>query len=163
MPRAATVPQPLVPEEDLKTAERLRSVVARLFRQSSPTIAGAALTPAGASALAGAVHRGPLRLSDLAFAEGVNPTMLSRLVHDLETAGLITRHVDPSDRRACLVEATAAGKRLHDQIRAERNLLFSKALIVLSPAQRAAITNGLPALEALAEQLRHPSRGELKS
>ena len=153
MPGIAVSPQPLAAEADPGTAERLRSVVARLVRRSGPTHAGAALTPAGASVLAGAVHRGPIRLSELANAEGMNPTMLSRLINDLERAGLVTRHVDPSDRRASLVDATAAGERLHGEIRAERGRIFSLALARLSPAEREAITDGLGALEALADQL----------
>ena len=153
MPGIAVSPQPLAAEADPGTAERLRSVVARLVRRSGPTHAGAALTPAGASVLAGAVRRGPIRLSELANAEGMNPTMLSRLINDLERAGLVTRHVDPSDRRASLVDATAAGERLHGEIRAERGRIFALALARLSPAEREAITGGLAALEALADQL----------
>ena len=93
--------------EDPGTAERLRAAVARLFRRSDRAWAGASLTPAGASVLAGIARQGPLRLSLLASTESTNPTMLSRLVHDLEKAGLVTRRVRPSDRRASLVEATA--------------------------------------------------------
>jgi DNA-binding MarR family transcriptional regulator len=83
----------------------------------------------------------------------MNPTMLSRLVHDLEKAGLITRRVGPSDHRASLVEATAAGQRPHTEIRRQRDLL-SLGLARLSRAERAAILEGLPALEALADQLK---------
>lgn len=150
----ATLSPPDVTEEGSGTAERLRAVVARLFRRSDRTRAGAALTPAGASVLAGTVRQGPLRPSELACAEGMNPTMLSRLVHDLEKAGLVTRHMDPSDHRASLVEATAAGRCLHEKIRAERSHVLLQALARLSPCERAAIADGLPALEALADQLK---------
>ena len=136
------------------TAERLRAVVARLFRRSDRAWAGASLTPAGASVLAGVVRQGPLRLSLLASTESMNPTMLSRLVHDLEKAGLVMRQVDPSDHRASLVEATAAGQRVHTEIRRQRGHLLSLGLARLSPAERAAILEGLPALEALAYQLK---------
>jgi DNA-binding MarR family transcriptional regulator len=157
VPGTAVSSQPLAADPDAGTAERLRAVVARLVRRSAPTRAGAALTPAAASVLAGAIHRGPIRLSELANAEGMNPTMLSRLVNDLERAGLVTRQVDPSDRRAALVEATAAGERLHGQIRAERGRIFSLALTRLSAPEREAITDGLGALEALADQLGQPA------
>ena len=140
--------------EDPGTAERLGAVVARLFRRSEGAWAGTSLTPAGASLLAGIVRQGPLRLSLLASTEGMNPTMLSRLVHDLEKAGLVTRQVDPSDHRAALVEATVAGERLHTEIRRQRGQLLSLGLARLSPAERAAIVEGLPALEALVEQLK---------
>ena len=84
----------------------------------------------------------------------MNPTMLSRLVHDLGKAGLITRRVGPSHHRASLVEATAAGQRLHTEIRRQRGHLLSLGLARLSPAERAAILEGRPALEALADQLK---------
>ncbi|HTV10950.1 MAG TPA: MarR family transcriptional regulator [Acidimicrobiales bacterium] len=157
MPGNATLVSPRVAEEHFGTAERLGAVVARLLRRTDRTPTGAALTPAGTSVLAGIVRQGPLRLSELASAEGMNPTMLSRLVHELEQAGLVTRQTDASDRRASLVEATAAGKRLHGQIRTERSRVLSLALGRLSPSERSAVVNGLAALEALADQLKAPN------
>ena len=153
---------PRTAEEGPGTTERLRVVVARLFRRSDRTPAGAALTPAAVSVLAGVVRQGPLRLTELASVESMNPTMLSRVVHDLEKAGIVTRHADPSDRRASLVEATVAGKRLHEKIRAERSGVLCCALARLSPSERAAIVNSLPALEALADQLKGGLKAEFK-
>ena len=140
--------------EDPCTAERLRAVVARLFHRSDRAWAGTSLTPAGASALASIVRHGPLRLPLLAATASMNPTMLSRLVHDLEKPGLVTRQVDPSDHRAPLVEATAAGERLHREIGRQRGQLLSLGLARLSSAERAKIVERPPALEALAEQLK---------
>jgi DNA-binding MarR family transcriptional regulator len=136
------------------TAERLRAAVARLFHRSDRAWARTSLTSAGASVLASIVRHGPLRLSLLAATESMNPTMLSRLVHDLEKAGLVTRQVAPSDHRAPLVEATAAGERLHRKIGRQRGELSSLGLSRPSSAERAAIVEGLSALEALAEQLK---------
>lgn len=140
--------------EDLETAGRLHIVVARLYRRAERTRTGAALTPSETSVLAGIVRQGPVRLSALAYAEGLNPTMLSRLVQDLEKAKLVSRRPDETDHRAVRVEATAAGERLHRQIRSERTDELSTALIRLSQGERAAIEGALPALEALAEELK---------
>jgi DNA-binding MarR family transcriptional regulator len=154
VPENATRLGPEVAEEDLGTAGRLRIVVARLSRRAERTRAGAALTPSETSVLASIVRQGPMRLSDLASAEGMNPTMLSRLVNGLENAGLVARRADQADHRGVLVEATARGRRLQWQIRTERTDALSMALQRLSPGQRAAVELALPALEALAEELK---------
>lgn len=135
-------------------AGRLRMVVTRLFRRVERTQAGAALTPSETTVLAGIVRHGPLRLSKIALAEGLNPTMLSRLVHDLEVAGLLVRRPDQVDHRAVLVAATPAGKGLHERIRSERSDMLSVALARLSDEQRQGLCAGLPVLEALAEELK---------
>ena len=130
---------------DDDVAVRLRMAVARLFRRIERTRAGAALTPSETTVLSAVVRQGPLRLSDLARAEGMNPTMLSRIIRDLEEAGLVLRRADLVDRRAALAEATPAGRRLHDRIRSERSDALSAAIELLSPDEN---------LEALAERLK---------
>ena len=102
---------------DDDVAVRLRMAIARLFRRIERTRAGAALTPSETTILSVVVRQGPLRLTDLAASEGMNPTMLSRLVRDLEGDGLVQRKTDRVDRRAARVEATPAGRRLHERIR----------------------------------------------
>jgi DNA-binding MarR family transcriptional regulator len=84
----------------------------------------------------------------------MNPTMLSRIIRDLEDAGLVLRRADLVDRRAAFAEATPAGRRLHDRIRSERSDALSAAIELLSPDENIALGAGLPVLEALAERLR---------
>ena len=93
-------------------------------------------------------------MSELAESEGINPTMLSRVVADLVDAGLLQRASDEGDRRAAWVKATAAGKRLSDRIHRERTEAVNTALAALSEADRSLIEQALPALEQLAEQVR---------
>ncbi|HXZ83475.1 MAG TPA: MarR family transcriptional regulator [Acidimicrobiales bacterium] len=143
---------PLAPEEDI--AVRLRMAIARLFRRIERTRAGVALTPSETTVLSAVVRQGPLRLSELAKAEGMNPTMLSRLLRDLEEEGLVRRRADRIDRRAALAEATQAGRRLHEKIRSERSDALSAALVRLSADEQDALRAGLPVLETLAEQLK---------
>jgi DNA-binding MarR family transcriptional regulator len=100
------------------------------------------------------VRTGPVGLSGLAADEGLNPTMLSRVVGDLVDAGLFERTSDPNDRRAALVNATAAGRRLIERIRKERTEALNEALEPLTGADQRALEQALPALEALAEQLK---------
>jgi DNA-binding MarR family transcriptional regulator len=135
-------------------APRLRAVVGKLARRLRPTLAGSGLTPTRLAVLATIVRRGPLRISELAEAEGLNPTMLSRVISELSTAGLLRREPDPLDARSAFVEATPAGARLHARIRSERNDVLSLMLAGLTEQQRRALVPALPVLEELAEQLK---------
>jgi DNA-binding MarR family transcriptional regulator len=152
MTRVLSESEATAAEEDV--AVRLRMVIARLFRRLERTRAGAALTSVEMTVLATAARRGPVGLSDLARAEGMNPSMLSRVIRHLEDSGLIVRRSDPDDRRAALVEATPAGKRLHERIRAERSDSLSALLAKLSPGEQAALRAGLLVIEGIAEQLK---------
>jgi DNA-binding MarR family transcriptional regulator len=138
------------------TPARLRVTIARLHRRLRPTAAGTAagLTPTRISLL-GTINRlGPIRLSDLAAEEGINPTMLSRVVGDLGEGGLIERVEDPQDRRAALVTTTREGRRLIKRMRRERTDVLSLALEDLPAGDRRALERALPALELLADNLR---------
>lgn len=139
---------------DDDVAVRLRMAIARLFRRIERTRAGASLTPSETTVLSAIVRQGPLRLSDLARAEGMNPTMLSRLIRDLEEGGFVLRRIDRADRRAALAEATPAGRRLHNRIRAERSDTLSAALVLLSTDEQRTLRAGLAVLETLADRLK---------
>jgi DNA-binding MarR family transcriptional regulator len=141
---------------DVETAARLRIAVGRLSRRLRTTSAGSAagLTPTRISVLLTVVRDGPIRLSELATAESLNPTMLSRVIADLVDAGLLARVSDDGDRRAAWVKATAAGRRLAERMRRERTDALNEALEGLSPADRRQLEQALPALEGLAEQLK---------
>jgi DNA-binding MarR family transcriptional regulator len=93
-------------------------------------------------------------MAELTEAEGVNPTMLSRVVADLAAAGLVERISDANDRRAAWVGITRKGKRLAERMRTERTEAVNTAMGGLSPEDRRRIEAALPALEALAEELR---------
>jgi DNA-binding MarR family transcriptional regulator len=140
------------------TATRLRSVVGRLARQLRSTHAGAGLTPTQISVLFSVARRGPLRVSELAEIEGLNPTMLSRVIAALAGDGLLARSADPTDRRAALVDATPAGRRMREKIHRERSAALGARLEALSPAELDLVAAALPALEALADQVGNRSR-----
>jgi len=70
---------------------RLRVALARLARRlRKHELAG--LTPTQLAALATVERSGPMRLGDLAAAEGIAPSTLTRLVTALEESGLVRRH-----------------------------------------------------------------------
>jgi DNA-binding MarR family transcriptional regulator len=141
---------------DAETTPRLRAVIGRLSRRLRPTAAAVAagLTPTRISVLLHVARAGRIRLSELSDWEGINPTMMSRVIADLSEAGLVERVSDPNDRRAAFVEPTAAGHELSDRIRRERTDALNVALDGLDEHERSQIEAALPALERVAEQLR---------
>ena len=129
---------------------RLRVALARLSRRlRRHEIAG--LTPTQLAALATVEQSGPLRLGDLAAAEGIAPSTLTRLVTALEDMGYVRRNADPRDARASTLAITPLGHETLERIRGESTLVLAKSLRELSPAQRAALAAALPVLEQLAE------------
>jgi DNA-binding MarR family transcriptional regulator len=132
-------------------AIRLRRVISKLARQLNTSSTGAGLTPSQASVLGLIVARGPLSLSELGDLERLNPTMLSRVVSKLHAMELIDRIPDPADLRSASVVSTAAGERVDQQIKARRAAAVSQCLKLLTAQQVRALTEALPALEALAE------------
>jgi DNA-binding MarR family transcriptional regulator len=146
----------VAPALDLDTAARLRQVIGRLSRRLRSTAAArdAGLTPTAISLLLTVARIGRVRLSELAEGEGINPTMLSRVIAGMVQDGLLTRSSDEGDRRAAWVETTAAGRRLAERMRRERTRAVNDALEALSEADRGRIDRALPALEALSEVLK---------
>jgi DNA-binding MarR family transcriptional regulator len=141
------------PAIDTETPARLRAVVGKLSRRVNGSTRGETMTPSQLSVLGSVARQGPLRLSELAELETLNPTMLSRIVANLDEAGLVHRRSDPDDRRAGLVEVTAAGRRTHDRLKAQRAKVLLDGLHELDPRDVAAVEAALPALEHLIEAL----------
>jgi DNA-binding MarR family transcriptional regulator len=139
----------------VEAAERLRMIVGRLGRTLRLTHADGSLPPSQREVLATIVRSGPLRLSELAAEEGINPTMLSRILGHLENAGLVARRPDEADARVVHLSATATGRALHEEMRNERTDALFDALGQLSVDQRKVIFEALPALEILVESLRN--------
>ena len=150
----AEEPSPTLGEDtQAESTARLRAVIGRLSRRLRPTVAGSGLTPSQISVLFTVVRLGPLRLSELAEIESVNPTMLSRVTAQLCDAGLIRRSADPGDKRAAFVQSTAAGRKLRERIHRERTQALSVHVVRLDERQREALWEALPVLEQLAELL----------
>ena len=63
---------------------------------------------------------GPVRLTELAQALGLDPSSVSRQVTALERAGLVTREKDPTDLRATRLLLTAKGNDVVAVVRAAR-------------------------------------------
>jgi DNA-binding MarR family transcriptional regulator len=129
---------------------RLRVALARLSRRlRKHELAG--LTPTQLAALATVERAGPMRLGDLAAAEGIAPSTLTRLVTALEDSGYVRRLADPSDARASTLAITPRGHDLLERLRSETTMELTESLTMLTPAQRSALAEALPVLEQLAE------------
>jgi DNA-binding MarR family transcriptional regulator len=129
---------------------RLRVAIARVSRSlRRHELAG--LTPTQLSALATVERAGPLRLGDLAAAEKIAPSTLTRLVTVLEERGYVQRCPVPGDARASTLVVTGAGHAILERIRQESTTLLAGSLRTLSPDQLAALAAALPALEQIAD------------
>ena len=132
-------------------AARLRLSATRLARRLR-TEAGGPLSPTQLSALASIDRHGPLTLGALAERERVAPPTVTAVVAKLESDGLVSRAVDPRDRRVTLVRATDAGIELLTENRARKTSWLITRLQNLDAAQRDRLTAALDALDALTEQ-----------
>jgi len=129
---------------------RLRVALARLSRRMRRhELAG--LTPTQLAALSTVERAGPLRLGDLAAAEGIAPSTLTRIVAVLEELGYVRRDADPRDARASTLAITPRGHETLERLREEGTVMLTESLKLLTAEQRAALAAALPALESLAE------------
>lgn len=132
---------PLLAHELRETLGRL---VRRLRAEPGPS--------AGRLAVLGRLDRdGAASISDLAACERIRPQSMAQTVHDLETAGLISRRPDPADGRRAFVELTAAGLDLLQTTRARRETWLTDALErELDAGERALVQQALLLLSRIA-------------
>src|SRR5215475_3695510 len=146
---AATAPPGTGAADTAIDVARLRVAIARLSRRlRRHELAG--LTPTQLSALATVERAGPLRLGDLAAAEGIAPSTLTRLVTALEERGYVDRCPVPGDARASTLAIAPAGRAVLERIRQESTTVLAESLRMLTGEQLAALAAALPALEQLA-------------
>jgi DNA-binding MarR family transcriptional regulator len=131
---------------------RLRVAVVRLSRRlRKHELAG--LTPTKLSALATVGRWGPIRLGDLAAAERIAPSTLTRLVSSLAEAGYVERSAVPGDARASTVSITEQGRAVLIHLSQESTTLLQESVRTLTGEQLTALAVALPALEQLAEMV----------
>jgi DNA-binding MarR family transcriptional regulator len=141
-------------EDPIELPATMRTLIARLGRHLRQTRAGAGLSPTQYQVLASIVRLGPVRLSDLAVEEGLNPTMLSRIASKLESAGLVVRVPDADDGRVARLSVSGDGRLLVKRVRGERTDALSRVLDQLDGDQRRRLIEAIPVLESVAEALR---------
>src|SRR3990170_6898379 len=102
-------PAPSLAEAEL--ASRLRLAVTRLARRLRIQLPGE-LSPSQLCTLSTVDRLGPLTLGELSAVERVKPPTMTRIVSCLEEQGLVTRTVDPADRRGARAPGTHARRRV---------------------------------------------------
>ena len=135
-------------------AARLRTAIARADRLLAREGAGAGLTRTELSVLGAVARMDSASLALLADREGLNPSMLSRVVTALTNAGLVQRRSHPDDGRQGVVEITPAGAELYDRLQRDRTALLADYLDRLPAEDAATLHRSLDVIEGLVEHLR---------
>jgi DNA-binding MarR family transcriptional regulator len=102
-----------------EVADRLHSAAIHLLRRARRTDPLTGVSPAQLSALS-ALMSGPKTLGELAAAEQVRPPTMSRLVSEMQRAGIARKVTDRDDARVIRVHATPKGLRALTRGRAMR-------------------------------------------
>jgi DNA-binding MarR family transcriptional regulator len=130
-----------------RVADRLHSAAIHLLRRLRVEDEALGISAPRLSVLSVLVFAGPKRMGELARIEQVEPPTMSRLVDGLVRDGLAVREPDPDDARAVRVRATPTGARTLRRGRARRLETLQNTLASLSPADLAALGNGVEVLE----------------
>lgn len=117
------------------------------MRQEAGT--GTELSPTLSAALSTIERDGPLTPSALAASERVQRPTATRIVSNLEAAGLVQREADPDDGRVTRVRVTAAGRTLMKRVRSRKNQYLSRQLRRLEPGELATLEAAAEILERL--------------
>jgi DNA-binding MarR family transcriptional regulator len=133
-----------------ETAARLRRAITRMNRKLRYS-ALSDVTPAQASMLASIDKLKSPSLGDLALAEQIQPPSVTRLVKDLELAGLISTAVDPQDRRCTRVLLSAHGRKELNAIRQRKTEFLERKLNALSLSDQKRAAELASFLEVLLE------------
>lgn len=137
----------------------LHSVAIHLLRTVRVEDETSGLSPSRLSALSVVVFGGPLRLGDLARAEGVQPPTMSVLVRSLEDGGWVRREPDPADGRSVLVSATSAGVEILEAARERRLRRLDTLLAPLSEEERTTVDRAVDILWGALVDRADDSRG----
>jgi DNA-binding MarR family transcriptional regulator len=136
---------------EAELASRLRLAVTRLARRLRTQLPGE-LSPSQLATLASVECRGPLTLGELSAVERVKPPTMTKIVACLEEQGLVSRTVDPSDRRVARVEATAAGLAFLEDSRQSKDAYLATRLRTLSADDRLALERAAEVLERILDE-----------
>lgn len=96
-------------------------------------------------------RHGPISIGGIAHLLDIGLPSASSLVDRLVEQGFVDRHEDPRDRRRTLASATTSGAALAWQLREGSLAKASEWLQALSPADLAALVQGLEAVVRVAE------------
>jgi DNA-binding MarR family transcriptional regulator len=145
-------PSVAAPDGADSLADRLHSAAVHLLRRLRRTDPMTGVSAAQLSALSVLMGR-PRTVGELAAAEQVQPPTISRLVREMEQAGLVARTRDPSDGRVVWIESTPTGKRVLARGRELRIAALARRIERLAPEDRLTLLAGMDVLDRLLEGL----------
>lgn len=109
------------------------------------------LSPSRFSVLSYVVSRQQVRMSDLARAENVSKSTITRIVSRLADQELVRLVPDPRDGRSTLVAATPAGREVVTATAAQFDAYLDDRLRGFTELERSALQVAVLAMERLAE------------
>jgi DNA-binding MarR family transcriptional regulator len=109
--------------------------------------------PRGYQVLAAAIDDETGSQGAVAQRLGVDRTVMTYLVDDLEQGGFVVRKADPADRRNRRIVATASGRKLWARSQKQLRLVEDHVLGCLSDEERATLRSLLQRLAARANEL----------
>ena len=140
---------------ELRVADRLHSAAIHLLRRARRTDPLTGVSPAQLSALS-VLMSCPKTLGDLAAAEQVRPPTMSRLVSEMERAGVARKTTDRDDARVIRVHATPKGLRALSRGRSMRIEAIERLLRELDPTDLATVERAVGTIETLLGQRAAP-------
>jgi DNA-binding MarR family transcriptional regulator len=136
-------------------ADRLHSAAIHLLRRARRTDPLTGVSPAQLSALS-MLMSGPKTLGDLAAAEQVRPPTMSRLVSEMQRAGVARKTTDRDDARVVRIRATPRGLRALSRGRSMRVEAIERLITELDPEDLATIERAVGTIEKLLGQRAAP-------
>ena len=130
-------------------AERLHGAAIRLIRRLRKSDEASGLAAPKLSALSVLVFGGPHTVKELAAAEQVRAPTMSRLVAELEGAGLVQKSKDSADGRIVRVQATARGRSLLEAGKSRRLEVLAAQIRSLDVHERRLISTAVKVIERL--------------
>lgn len=122
------------------------------------TLAGSGLGESEFRILEALLHKGPMPVNTIGPKVFLTPGSISVAVDRLLKRGLVSRTNSAEDRRVRVVDLTATGRQLIEQVFAAHARQVDKLADVLSPKERRQIARGLKAFGKAAAQVRANQR-----
>jgi DNA-binding MarR family transcriptional regulator len=123
--------------------------VVRLNRRMRSQGANRAVPSTLISALDTLRRYGALTPSRLAEYERIAPPTMTKIVAELEDAGLISRRAHPTDRRRAILGITESGAEMLAGEASAKEHWLARRLAVLAPDERATLTEAIGILDRL--------------
>jgi len=137
----------MIPTEEIKQLrESIRILERKLGILEESEMACCGLTLAQCHALVEIGRAERASLVDLAGTIGLDTSTLSRTVNNLVTKNMVSRELDPDDRRYVTIQLTTEGSRYFQEIETSMDTYFHKIYENIAESDRTLVLKGLTLL-----------------